>query len=424
MVEGSGGSSDASRAVIEKNIVQNANVGIRVGLGATNFVTVANNRLVSNTNAGVLVDAGTGNKVSQNTFSNNGLNSIDLRTGDTVSTFGVTRNTALLTGSNCPTSLAASNNAIPRPRLTKALVTGTSVDIKGMMCNTGTYDIEVYETTPGTGDFGSIEGNPTTCANPDGPTSSSCSSAGEGTKYLGTLTATGGTFSGVLSGVTPGATSFSALAIRTGGAGAIGDTSEFSSQATNPANILLVKRITAVNGLPTNPNDNTALDTVVDDTTSANDNHPNWPSGYLKGAIDAGKVVEGDEVEYTIYFLNAGGRNARAAQICSEIQPNQVFQVDKYGTDQGMMLKMGSDADVLLTNSDDPVIDRAQYISGSNGVPKTCNIHENKVTNGAVIVDLAGTTGEPSLTAVPFSTDVGTPNNSYGFIRFTTKVQP
>ena len=44
--------------------------------------------------------------------------------------------------------------------------------------------------------------------------------------------------------------------------------------------------------------------------------------------------------------------------------------------------------------------------------------------NGVTIVDLAGSTGSPSLTAVPYATGVGSPNNSYGFIRFTTKVEP
>ena len=95
-----------------------------------------------------------------------------------------------------------------------------------------------------------------------------------------------------------------------------------------------VKRITAINGLTTNPNDTTPLNQFVDDTASSvasNDNHANWPSNYLLGELDAGLVQPGDEIEYTVYFLNAGGGAAADVRICDWIQPNQTFVTGQYG---------------------------------------------------------------------------------------------
>jgi hypothetical protein len=104
---------------------------------------------------------------------------------------------------------------------------------------------------------------------------------------------------------------------------------------TNNASVLLVKRITAINGV--------AIDRYRDNTAAipqaANDNHPYWPSTlnndaskgntnistFLRGDIDAGKVKPGDTIEYTIYFLNAGGNNARNIRICDRIIGRQTL---------------------------------------------------------------------------------------------------
>lgn len=76
----------------------------------------------------------------------------------------------------------------------------------------------------------------------------------------------------------------------------------------NKPKLLLVKRITAIHGDRTqNPNDGTALNTFVNDPSTADDNLK-WPepSTYFKESYNGGKVKPGDEVEYTIYFLNTG----------------------------------------------------------------------------------------------------------------------
>ncbi|MEH1842151.1 MAG: hypothetical protein V7L20_26325 [Nostoc sp.] len=193
-----------------------------------------------------------------------------------------------------------------------------------------------------------------------------------------------------------------------------------------PANVLLVKRITAINGDRTkNPNDNTPLNAFVDDTTStrkADDNSPNWKSNYLLGAIDAGKVKPGDEIEYTIYFLNAGTSNANTVRVCDRISANQNFKVGAYGTSKDVQLQLGTSTVLDLTSANDAA-DRTQLISAGGTVPANCYLKAAN-DNGTLVIDITGNTGVPNLTTMPGSTGQGSPNDSYGFFRFVTKVKP
>jgi uncharacterized repeat protein (TIGR01451 family) len=184
-----------------------------------------------------------------------------------------------------------------------------------------------------------------------------------------------------------------------------------------PPNVLLVKRITAIN--------NKLFSTVVNDPNTSNDNHPNWPANYLLGAINAGKVKPGDEIQYTIYFMNAGEDNANNLKLCDRLMPNQLFQTNKYAGGMGIQFKLGADPSLNLTNAADSV-DRAQFLPADKAMPTTCNIPNGaKNDNGTIVLDVTGNagTGSPNLTTLPASTSSGFPTNSYGLIRFTTKVQ-
>ncbi len=189
------------------------------------------------------------------------------------------------------------------------------------------------------------------------------------------------------------------------------------------ANVLFVKRITAINGNSTqNPNDTTSLNQFVDDATTS-DNNPFWPSNYLLGAIDGGKIKSGDTIEYTIYYLNAGQSDASAVRICDRISPYQTFKTGTYGVNQDLQVKVGTNATQGLTAVNDPGIsgDRTQVYAANAAVPTACNLQAAN-TNGTVDMGLTGAanTGIPSLTVVPGATASGTPNNSYGWVRFTT----
>ena len=190
--------------------------------------------------------------------------------------------------------------------------------------------------------------------------------------------------------------------------------------------ILLVKRITAINGQTTNPNDSTDLTSIVNDgVANSSDDAANWPSGYLVGAVDAGSVQPGDDIEYTIYFLNAGDLAAEDVRLCDRLFPEQAFVTDAYGAGVDVELQLGTSAVVGLTAAND-ASDRTEFVAPSVVVPATCNL-QGANDDGTLIVDLTGATGTgnpKNLINVPGSTGPGAPNNAYGFFRFKTRITP
>ncbi|MEN9519464.1 MAG: hypothetical protein RLZZ381_2052, partial [Cyanobacteriota bacterium] len=213
-------------------------------------------------------------------------------------------------------------------------------------------------------------------------------------------------------------------------------------------NLLLVKRITAINGdRLKNPNDNTPLNVYRDYTigTRANDdNHPNWPipinsnpglgdniSSFLQGAIDSGKVKPHDEIEYTIYYLNAGEGNAKNVRICDVVPDDMTFVANSYGSNFGITL--ASDGATLATTSGENLSNAIGDDEGDFYPPNTdpsvlslCKKHESNNSNTLISVNsnnnLSGAVSI-NLNAVPPATGSGTPTNSYGFIRFRAKVK-
>ncbi len=206
------------------------------------------------------------------------------------------------------------------------------------------------------------------------------------------------------------------------------DCVSYELAVTSDPNLLLVKRITAINGDRTqNPNDNTSLNTFVDDTASTrqeDDNYPNWPDNYLIGEIDAGKVKPGDEIEYTIYFLNAGNTEAENLRICDRITANQDLKLDAYGAGNDLQLQLDTQSAINLTSANDSS-DRVRLIPPAQSVPANCYL-KGANDNGTLLFDITGTgnTNQSDLTSVPGSTGKGTPDNSYGLIRFTTTLEP
>jgi uncharacterized repeat protein (TIGR01451 family) len=197
-----------------------------------------------------------------------------------------------------------------------------------------------------------------------------------------------------------------------------------------PADVLLLKRITAINGLSTNPNDNTtSLTGVLVDA--------NWKTDYVVGATDGGPVKPGDTIEYTIYYLNNGGRNAKSVRICDRLNADQTFYPDTYPNStfiqnnttnpnspgSGMQVQKGMSAALTLTNTSDS--DGGQFVAATGtALPTNCNSVAGAPNNdyGALILDLVTSPGSPNLTALPGKTGQGSPNDSFGFWRFITKV--
>lgn len=198
------------------------------------------------------------------------------------------------------------------------------------------------------------------------------------------------------------------------------------------ATVLLVKRVTAINGLTTNPNDSSKnLTTVVNPTTTAttsDDATRKWPAGYLKGEVDAGKVKPGDTIEYTIYYLNDNGENATNVKICDPIRGNHAYSPNS------MKMLPGGTVDspanyISLTDGIATGVDRANSYTKTDSIPTGCNAVGSTALgtpNGGVAIEITGTgaSAQPNLPAIPGATAAGTPTTSYGWFRFTTKVNP
>ncbi len=196
--------------------------------------------------------------------------------------------------------------------------------------------------------------------------------------------------------------------------------------------LLLVKRITRIN----NQNYNSFVDGRSDVALAAanyvaapkdiDDNDPKWPSNYLQGLINAGTVKPGDELEYTIYFLSNGLGAAKNVKFCDLVPSNVTFIPTAFNgltpndgglstADQGIALAIGSSTPtVYLSNVADT--DRGTFYSANDSsTPTSCGSN----TNGAIVVNITNST----LTSLPPATGVGTPANSYGFVRFRGQVK-
>jgi uncharacterized repeat protein (TIGR01451 family) len=192
-------------------------------------------------------------------------------------------------------------------------------------------------------------------------------------------------------------------------------------EVINPQ-ISIVKRITAIN--------NTRISTVVDPNLTAelDDNSEKWSDGYLKGAIDGGMVMPGDDLEYTIYFIANGNVPLTNVNICDLVPENSTFVPNSYnsqspkdnglpGVDSGIAVAVGStNPTVYMTNVKDAP-DRGEFYAPNAILPASLPCSGTN-TNGAVVVNLV-----QSPAIFPNATGKGIPNNSYGFMRFHAKVK-
>ncbi|WP_424098361.1 choice-of-anchor E domain-containing protein [Moorena producens] len=206
-------------------------------------------------------------------------------------------------------------------------------------------------------------------------------------------------------------------------------------------NVILVKRITAIKPKDTNqwielPEsgspfidgiDGGSSENNVNSERAADDNDPNWPNPdvYLRGLINSGQVMPGDELEYTVYFLSNGSNNAKNLRICDRVPGETTFISDSFNATAGFPssdvgiamfqsttpLASGGPAEpnIFLTNIPDS--DRGRYYGPGTSVPAGCNVTFNQ--NGVVVVEVGD---------VPNADSPGNPPNSYGFIRFRALV--
>jgi uncharacterized repeat protein (TIGR01451 family) len=207
------------------------------------------------------------------------------------------------------------------------------------------------------------------------------------------------------------------------------------------AEMILVKRMTAVNGAPITDNVdgiNSPGDLNHVGTQEGDDNHANWPDGFLLGHIRREDLQPGDEVEFTVYFLSSGSTTAQNALFCDLVPANMDFVTDAFasipaasgpspvpgitsGGERGIVLGLGTQSttdpypiEVSLSNSDDS--DAGRYIAPNVDLTtidfrlSSCGSN----TNGAIVVNLGD---------LPDATSAGDPANSYGFVRFRGRIR-
>jgi len=209
------------------------------------------------------------------------------------------------------------------------------------------------------------------------------------------------------------------------------------TSVNNPPKLLLVKRITALNGNSTNFNVFDPLDATNSPTNQVSSNWPSPDTTYLRGKINGGQVEPGDILEYTIYFLSAGGVSAANTKICDLVPDGLEFVPTGFNNDTGISPNTGSDFGIVLgwdsTNTGSlpspatPLsgasllrltgvgdADGGEFFAAGTTPNTTCTAAN---TNGAVVVVVGVTTGIPKATAP------GTPTGSYGFFRFRARVK-
>lgn len=202
-----------------------------------------------------------------------------------------------------------------------------------------------------------------------------------------------------------------------------------TAQICGKANVQILKRVTGIrtaNGTygNTNPNDSTPL-IAIDNTNTS------FPVDYIVGSTNGGTVKPGDEIEYTVYYVNKGGNPAKL-KVCDLLDKNLVFNPNGFdigtNTGHGIQLKLGQNTPLLLTSINDPTVDRAYYL---NGIPPAsltgCNLPTNTAnSSGTVVVDLTNdsTTSQPiNFPSIPGVELYSIPNNSYGSFKFRAKVK-
>jgi uncharacterized repeat protein (TIGR01451 family) len=427
---------------VNNNGGQLSGIGVRTSVGTL----IEKNQIYGNRGDGIVVTGvtiPTSNKItiSQNSIYSNGELGIDLGAG--AAGDGVSANDGAI-------NAAQPNNGLDYPIITSSNLSSGTLTVSGYVGNNSAGSATFANLTLEffiAADDGNNNGAVIVGDGLSKP-------HGEGKTYIGTCnTDANGKFNcsfanaGVL-----GLTDVNNLTATA--TDAVGNTSEFSAAmsvpvpvASNP-NVLLVKRITAMNGLPSK-SDGTPLNTYQNDVAYPYDDNNNaaptaafpqkstdkWPgtildtsSTFLLGAIAGGNVRPNDELDYTIYFLSAGDADAKNVSICDLVPENQTFVTNAYGSsptglDRGMMLSTNGQT-TYLTNFADSDIGR-YYSPSDPNTPTICKKFDSSGvvtafgpaanTRGAIVVNLGTLTKPDPLPA-------GSPASGHGFIRFRARV--
>jgi parallel beta-helix repeat protein len=418
-----------SQLLVDNNTIQGSGVlgwetaGIAAVDTAASKDTISRNTIAGSKGAGIWLETTVSNtKITQNSIYQNAGLGIDLKGGDGGTGNQTIIGTTTVNPNDGAVSTSIANNGIDYPIVTASTLNSETLTVKGFVGNVGSGSTKFAGAKL---EFFIADNSD---ANQNGLVilgDGKSKPHGEGKTYIGTCTTDANslfncTFSNAGTLGLTDANNITATAID-----ALGNTSEFSAVPSIKANVLAVKRITAINGQAINPNDNTPLNTIIDNPATTNDNNPNWPNGLLIGAYDAGKVRPGDKIEYTVYFMNANGADITNVKMCDPIIGAQTFLNDAYGAGKDIKYKFGSNPEVSLTRVVDPDVDRAQFNPSPGRVPGCTASTLTGTNNGTVVIDVTGSGSsiQNNISFIPGATGPSTAD-SYGYFRFITTVKP
>jgi uncharacterized repeat protein (TIGR01451 family) len=209
--------------------------------------------------------------------------------------------------------------------------------------------------------------------------------------------------------------------------------------STNP-NLLLVKRITAINGATTTSGgDNLAI--YKDETSNPYDDNlintpavippdtDKWPIAngfpFMIGGTNGGNVKPKDSIEYTIYFLSTGDSEAKNVLFCDRVPANTTFIPNSFNSvaadplglstaDRGIVIHRNGTPNSYTNIGDEDI---ARYYPPNEPLPNGCKTtitDPNLNPNGTVVVNFG---------TIPNAITAGSPNTSYGFVRFRGQVK-
>ncbi len=169
----------------------------------------------------------------------------------------------------------------------------------------------------------------------------------------------------------------------------------------------LVKRITNATRSDV-PISGINFNSVVNDPKDMTDDASGWSQlpGGLLGVINLESetpLQNGDEVEYTIYFLSDGSQEVNNARLCDPIPSGTTFIFESFGGGRGILLNQNG-TQTPQTNASDT--DQGTFASPLTPVTSPCPNTNNP--NGSVLLQL----GDLPNT---------TPGN-VGFVRFAVKI--
>jgi uncharacterized repeat protein (TIGR01451 family) len=220
--------------------------------------------------------------------------------------------------------------------------------------------------------------------------------------------------------------------------------------SSNP-NVLVVKRITAINGTTTTFGGDSLVGYIDAPSNAYDDNDitiptqptptdppkdtDKWPplNSFMLGGINGGNVKPSDEIEYTIYFLSTGDGTAKNVLICDRVPNNVTFLPTAFnsfatknssglsGGDRGIIWQYKGNTESLTNTKDGdvaqyfpPGIEPSTVYNDPNNPSKKVVDCGGANTNGAIVVNLGD---------LPNATGSGIPIDSYGFIRFWGRIK-